>query len=218
MAWLADHGQALRNKDISANGIGDLELATDKNIYKLLKVWHNSSAVELQPFLIKLLHGGKPDDTPHSLTDIAKTDIYWDFPFIVFYSALAFILLLKALSFWRLSHLKILLNLGFKSEYSSLAILSGKKVVIALVWAVTIGVLDVLENLAMLYALSNFEDNTVTIILPISFAAPKFILLFAGIIFILLTFIYFSILLLITSPTNLIERLRRLKTEINDPY
>lgn len=218
MAWLSDHGQALRNKDISANGIGDLELATDKNIYKLLKVWCNSTAVELQPFIVKLLHGGRTDNNPRNLIEIAQTDIYWDFPFIVFYSALAYILLLKALSFWRLSHLRILLNLFYKSGYKSLAVLSSKKVGIALAWAATIGVLDVLENIAMLYALSNFEDNTVTIILPISFAAVKFTLLFAGIIFILLTFIYFSILLLITSPKNVIERVKTIATEINDPY
>jgi hypothetical protein len=217
MAWLSDHGQALKKKDISPNGIGDLELANHDNINKLLYIWKENKAEEKIPYFQERLDKTFQSTAPKtSMIDIARNDIYWDFPFIVFYSAVVFLLLSYMLSFWRLWHLKTFLGMVHTSSYEVLSFLVGKKNKIALIWAISIGLLDVIENLCMLNALANWEHQSV--ILPFWFASFKFILLIAAILFSLLTFLYFLILRALTSPQTIIEKFKRFAVKINNPY
>ncbi|GGM96271.1 hypothetical protein GCM10010967_32310 [Dyadobacter beijingensis] len=216
-AWLLDHGKALKKDDITANGIGDLELATSKDIFKILDKWSTSTTNELQPFFLRIIRGEPEATRKTHLSEIAKTDIYWDFLFIVFYSAAVFVFLNKAIRFWRLAHLKMIVRVFFDGEHNYLSVLSGRKVDIALWWAAAIGILDVLENLLMLYAIQVFDSGR-TIVLPIIFAAPKFVLLALAVIFVLVTFLFFTIILLINSPKTAWEKFVRLLGVVNDPY
>ncbi len=142
------------------NGIVNLEFAYNTSkIDSVFKAWKSG--------------------TPESKVETAKTNTYWDFVFIFFYSGLLFLSCNQVVKIYR--HNGALYNAG--------------KVIAKL--AVIAGVLDIIENCCMLQSLAGNSSNVLALAAAVC-AAVKFTFIIVAILYILLSLLY----RLIIKPRN----------------
>lgn len=215
MTWIYDHGQTLRDKQVSPNGILDLELAGPEEAAKIVRNWSGMPPVrERITFLYKtyLTLTGKPQQEI-LLTTVALNDIYWDFSFILFYTLLVFVALEASMKRWAISSSRDNHPQHFLPGIRRYLYRPESRLRIAFFIAGAIGLLDIIENAAMWYSLASSGDSVIPAAIP---AILKFSLLTCSFLFILFTVFYSGIHLLLLKPGVIRDAFTRLLLRIND--
>lgn len=180
-SFMIDHGEPLNLSDVSPSGILSLEFANSKSSINIVESWEKESLPKGRD--IVFWEKGK---TNVSYISIAKTSIYLDFGFIILYCSVIYYLMYSTLTQWD-NRFETFFGQTFDGEINRF--LSKNKVKISLILVITIGFLDSVENILMLFKLSSSKAIYCNI-----FTSFKFLLLGLSAFFIFYTTVYWFLI------------------------
>lgn len=200
-SFMLDHGEPLNLSDVSPSGILSLEFADSTASINIVEAWEKESLSKGRD--IVFWEKGK---TNISYINIAKTSIYIDFGFIILYCSVIYYLMYNTLTQWD-NRFETFFGQAFDGQINRF--LSKNKVKISLILALTIGFLDSVENILMLFKLYSPKALYSNI-----FTSLKFLLLGLSAFFIFYTTVYWFLIVYLGKSDTLKNKIKLILKEV----